>query len=166
MKLTELLDQPYEFEVKRLHGAWFAEFETDGGSRVEVNLEGSQYGETEVDTVWSLEFIRDGDVLLTGGGDAARILSTVVKFVREFADKMVPPAVVYAAGKSEASRARVYRRLFERARPPEYVLLTAAELDTIKDPRLEIKIRRLIGNQTGSMEFFAMIHKDELNETD
>lgn len=63
---------------------------------------------------WELSFYRNGILDLTGTGNAATVISTVMQITREFIAAVDPRFLCYAAKNEEASRNRLYPKLMAK----------------------------------------------------
>lgn len=110
MKITELLDSTYPYKLYYDRGLAYTHFELSDGSTVEVDF-------TQVlqkMPFYTVKFSRDGDYNLTGGKDALRIFSTIVKIMKEFAETYKPDYLAFTADKGEKSRVSFYDKLIKR----------------------------------------------------
>ena len=110
-KLDETFDQPYDYgwETQTI-GAWRGGFATKDNDDVEVNIE--SWG-----NYWRVEFYRNHDMGLTGGGDAMRIFATVIKMIADFVDVVSPDVVKFSAEKfkgDSGSRVKLYSKMINR----------------------------------------------------
>jgi len=110
-KLDETFDQPYSYTWDdRSNGAWRGGFTTKTNDDVEVNIENWQ-------KYWKIEFVRNHQHVVTGGGDAMRIFATVIAMIDEFIDIQSPDVIKFSADKSKddkMSRAKLYSTMVKR----------------------------------------------------
>jgi hypothetical protein len=78
------------------------------------------------DHIWNLSFVRNGDLKLSGTGNAAIVLATVMQAVREFIASVDPRYITFAADVTEPSRGRLYPRLIAML-ASEFPEFTASE---------------------------------------
>lgn len=159
MKLTEILDSAYDYNIFIDNADRFqADFDDDAGHFIEVNI----IEESNSD-VWLLEFTRDAEVDLTGGGDALKILSTVTKILKEFISKKTPGFIVFAASKKDRSRAAVYRHIMRRNKLPYYKELSyPAQRFQIRDEKNDDKLWALNRRGLGLSDMLVLAHEDDL----
>jgi hypothetical protein len=110
MNINELLDTAYPFKFYHNGEVIYTDFELSDGSLVEVDFT-SQMQKTMFYTVI---FSRDGDYNLTGGKDALRIFSTIIKIMNEFVKTYKPDYLAFTADKGEKSRVSFYDKLIKR----------------------------------------------------
>lgn len=61
--------------------------------------------------IWELSFTRNGELALSGTGNAGAILATVMQIVREFIKAKDPRTLTFSASVSEPSRSKLYPKL-------------------------------------------------------
>ena len=128
MKLTELLSTTYPWGKIEEDGAnYTASFETKDGSKIEVIFSELNLGGGN--RAWDVEFSRDGDYRMTGGGDAIKILATFLDIVEAFTHKLPAKYLTFSANREDASRVKVYGRLAKKITSFGYVDITE------KDPK-------------------------------
>ena len=112
--ITELLDPRTAFPLK-----WDQQFAaqgeihasaTDADGR-EIGISFTPAGNGEITDV---AFTRGGTHEMTGKGDAARVMATVIKAINIYANKYKPPYLVFSA-KSGGGRASAYTAMIRRA---------------------------------------------------
>ena len=127
MKLDELLSTSYKYETQDEDDTTrVAEFTTEDGSKIIM-----KFGYWESPEYWEIDFRRDDKIELTGGGDAPRILGTVVKILQEFLRDEKPKFFGFSANKKEASRVSVYKRIMKRILPSSGYVDAANRLDQL-----------------------------------
>jgi hypothetical protein len=113
-ELNELFDPETAFPLK-----WDQQFAaqgeihasaTDADGR-EIGISFTPVGNGEITDV---AFTRGGTHEMTGKGDAARVMSTVIKAINMYAKKYKPPYLVFSA-KSGGGRASAYTAMIRRA---------------------------------------------------
>ena len=127
--LTEAFDKPYKFRKKKLYKGFFTyQFVTDDKSQVEVLFREHELSDAE--SVWSVNFERNGDTRATGEGDAMRIFATVIEVIKDFTKKEKPQELTFSAekpawrmnlhhkdpkrSKEMGSREKLYKKLVQR----------------------------------------------------
>ena len=109
-KVDETFDQPYSYTWDdQTNGAWRGGFATKTDD-VEVNIENWQ-------AYWKIEFVRNHQHGVTGGGDSMKIFSTVMAMIDEFIDIQSPDVIKFSAAKSKndkMSRAKLYSAIVKR----------------------------------------------------
>jgi hypothetical protein len=109
MKLTELMDDTYPHQFKKMNGEDYAgAFKSSSGEVVRVDM---QLHEGLSNTVYEINFTRKGEYHTTGGGDALKILATVLKIIKEFKTAANPAFITFSADNSEISKVKLYRRM-------------------------------------------------------
>lgn len=110
-KIDESFDSPYSYEWSdQTRGAWRGRFRTTSNDYVDVDIENFK-------EKWSIEFSRNDNHKVTGGGDAMRIFSTVISMIDEFISIQSPMVVKFSADKSKSgsdSRSKLYSRMIKR----------------------------------------------------
>lgn len=116
---------PYEFKDED-DFASSASFKTEDGSNVQVKF--SFWDNPEC---WEIDFNRDGKHELTKGGDALKILSTVIEIIKKFLSNEKPKFFSFSANKKEESRVALYDRLAKRILPGSNYVDGTNRLDEI-----------------------------------
>lgn len=125
--ITELFDPKTSFPL-----TWDEQFASQGeahadaydadGRTISISFSPASSGDIEVTEV---SFTRGGSYDLTGKGDAARVMSTVINAISIYLQKYKPPYLVFSA-KSTGGRASAYAAMIKRL-ARGYKLLTPAE---------------------------------------
>lgn len=109
MKLMELMDDTYPYQFKNMHSEDYAgAFKTSSGEVVRVDM---QLHSGLSASVYEINFTRKGEYHTTGGGDALKILATVLKIIQEFKNKVNPAFITFSADHSEESKVKLYKRM-------------------------------------------------------
>ena len=110
-KLDETFDQPYSYTWDyQTNGAWRGHFIIKANDEVDISIENWQ-------KYWKIEFSRNNQRGVTGGGDAMRIFTTVIAMIDEFIDIRSPDVIKFSADKSKddkMSRAKLYSTMIQR----------------------------------------------------
>lgn len=129
MRLLELLDtsvQPYRwrlqdrmswialFQTPLQHIRYSAEFQYEGKGRWEMSFE------IRSDELERLGLDSNLAMANTGTGEELAVLSTFMAIVRDFIAQQRPEVLSFAIDPADASRARLYQRMFRRV--PGYEL--------------------------------------------
>lgn len=113
--ITELLDPETAFPIKwdkQFAGQGeFHAFAQDADGR-EIGISFTPVGDTGNAT--EVVFTRGGTHEMTGKGDAARVMATVIKAIKIFVEKYKPQYLVFTA-KSTGGRASAYTAMIRRA---------------------------------------------------
>jgi hypothetical protein len=121
VKLHEILDNAYKFEVEDDGDKLVGHFKDDSGELVIVNAE--YWGGPEL---YIIDFKRKGEFEMTNDSpkdknQAVRILTTVIDIVKKMLKMSAAdqPAkfIAFSSSKSEASRSSLYNRLVDRVAP-------------------------------------------------
>ena len=125
--ITELFDPKTAFPL-----TWDEQFADQGeahadaydadGRTISISFSPASSGGIEVTEV---SFTRGGSYDLTGKGDAARVMSTVINAISIYLQKYKPPYLVFSA-KSTGGRASAYAAMIKRL-ARGYKLLSPAE---------------------------------------
>ena len=110
-ELDETFDRPYDYSWdSQSNGAWRGHFIIKANDEVDVSIEHWQ-------KYWKIEFSRNKQHGVTGGGDAVRIFTTVIAMIDEFIDIQSPDVIKFSADKSKddkMSRAKLYSTMIQR----------------------------------------------------
>lgn len=105
--LTEIGDSSYTYIWNKTNeDEWAATFREDSGDLVRVNILGDGASND-----WILEFRRKNRYDITGGGNAFKIFSTVIKILKEFVKNVKPDSITVNVEKGETyeeSRVKLY----------------------------------------------------------
>ena len=125
MKLFEILDNPYEYEIKdagSVGGDKVATFKDDSGETVTVQIE--YWGGPEL---YNVDFKRKGSYEMTNDSSnekhqAIRIMATVVAILKDFvqdvkSSKRPAKFIAFSSKKTEGSRSSLYDRMVKRIAP-------------------------------------------------
>jgi hypothetical protein len=123
--ILELLDPETAFPLK-----WDQQFAAQGEIHASAtDADGREIGISFTPTgngeITDVAFTRGGTHEMTGKGDAARVMSTVIKAINMYAKKYKPPYLVFSA-KSGGGRASAYTAMIRRA-AQGYKLLSPEE---------------------------------------
>lgn len=130
--VTELFDPKTSFELR-----WDNQFSYLGEIHAEAyDADGRTIAIAFVPndnrTVTEIVFTRGGSYDMTGKGDAARVMSTVINAINVYLQKYKPLYVVFSA-KSEGGRASAYKAIIKRV-ARGYTLLNVNEYpDEVND---------------------------------
>jgi hypothetical protein len=124
-ELTELFDPKTAFPLKwdkqfAGHGEFHAWAQDADGREIGISFTPTGNGE-----ITDVAFTRGGTHEMTGKGDAARVMATVINAIKIFVDKYKPPYLVFSA-KSTGGRASAYTAMIRRA-AQGYKLLSPEE---------------------------------------
>lgn len=117
MKLHEIMTSPYDYKLKTYDGNGEATFTNAEGHVISVGIAVNDVEDDNGDPVYKaveVGFDRDGEYLMTGEGDAARIFATVIAIIKEFAAKYSPDMIFFSSRKTEGSRTKFYKSLIKR----------------------------------------------------
>ena len=148
--LTELFERPFALHRVVNRGAtliqyqYFIDPSLDPKDRYQ-NIENSLavnfqlMGETVGEVEWEIDFVRGGNVSITGEGNASRVFATVLSAIRDFVRTRPADVLTFTAAKTEQrpnkttsteSRVRLYTSLVRRfAREAGYTLETSNPLN-------------------------------------
>lgn len=89
--------------------------------------------------IWELSFYRNGTLDLTGTGNAATVLSTVMAITREFISTQDPRYIGYSAKNDEGSRNKLYPKLMAKLMKefPQYLAHPPKKMRTYTSYDLE-----------------------------
>jgi hypothetical protein len=111
-ELSEAFNQPYSIRWSvGDHGDYDAYSQLDDGTVLEIMF--SDQG----DNSWMVDFFRDNSAEITGGGDAYKVLATVLTSIRQFIGLQNPNKINFTAEKNDdpkGNRARLYDRMIQR----------------------------------------------------
>lgn len=113
--ITELLDPKTAFPLK-----WDQQFAAQGEIHASAtDADGREIGISFTpmnveSNATDVAFTRGGTHEMTGKGDAARVMATVIKAIDIYANKYKPPYLVFSA-KSGGGRASAYTAMIRRA---------------------------------------------------
>ena len=134
--ITELLDPETAFPIKwdkqfAGHGEFHAFAQDKDGREIGISFTpvGDDGSATEV------VFTRGGTHEMTGKGDAARVMATVIKAIKIFVEQYKPRYLVFSA-KSTGGRASAYSAMIRRA-ADGYKLLNPEEYPSELDSYFE-----------------------------
>lgn len=112
--LNELLNNSYEYKMsmQSYDTGYYGQFDIDDGARIKVIL-------NEIPAIrgYMISFKRDGSFNITGGGDALRILATIVDLLKDFVKRVKPSYICFSALKTETSRIKLYERMISKLTP-------------------------------------------------
>ena len=123
--ITELFDPKTSFPLE-----WDEQFAWNGEAHAEAHdadgrvIDISFTPDSNVNMI-EIVFSRGGNYDMTGKGDAARVMSTVINAINIYLQKYKPPYVAFSA-KSTGGRASAYAAMIKRL-ARGYKLLTPAE---------------------------------------
>ena len=116
--ITEAFDKPYRWQLKtdnEIQAKYQAV--TDAGDKLQVTFAKSVTG------IDDLSFAISGEVGITGGGDAFRIMATVLDVIRDYIKNNDPEGIKFTANKERyfdkdsedpQSREKLYTKMIER----------------------------------------------------
>jgi hypothetical protein len=112
--LIELFDPETAFPLKwdkqfASHGEFHAWAQDADGREIGISFTPTGNGE-----ITDVAFTRGGTHEMTGKGDAARVMATVINAIKIFVGKYKPPYLVFSA-KSTGGRASAYTAMIRRA---------------------------------------------------
>lgn len=112
--ITEVFDKVYPYHnIVNYPKMVYYGFETENNRPGKVLFD-------KVDSnIWELNFTIQNSASITGGGDAFKIFSTVIKILEEFLNKYDPEILVFSAlkvlvGNSAESRIDLYRAMLKK----------------------------------------------------
>ena len=128
-EFRESFNRPYRYTKHKLYkGNIVYRFITDDKSEVDVLFKENEISDDE--SVWTVNFERNGDTRATGEGDAMRIFATVIEVIKDFVKKEKPQEMVFSAekpawrmnlhhmdpkrSKEMGSREKLYKRMVQR----------------------------------------------------
>jgi hypothetical protein len=120
--IKEAFDKPYPYRLKYKPSVeeYEAVLKLKDGSKLVIYI--SKQIESRK-TYWVVDFLRDGKMGVTGGGDQMRIFATVISVIEEFIKKESADEIRFSAEKSDdedekgvkvGSREKLYTRLVKR----------------------------------------------------
>ena len=108
--ITELFDRPFPYKLEKggfgKSGQSILSFFVGPNDEVKVVLD--YYGD-----ILSVNFLRNGNMEVSGEGFAERILATVLEIIHKFSAVEIPAEILIISANSD-SRSRVYSKMIER----------------------------------------------------
>lgn len=118
--ITELFDNPYSFNLKRMSDKSSEyEFYTSEQKKYIVFMMNT----SEKTDTWDVVFADEkGKLDITGEGkqESIRIFSTVVAVIKDFVKKVSPQKIMFSAYKDEKSRIKLYKSIIKTQIPSGY----------------------------------------------
>jgi|10_taG_2_1085330.scaffolds.fasta_scaffold01298_2 hypothetical protein len=115
MKLNEVMNKPYKYELRTAGSQWIAKFKTDARDLFKVKIDNKDSDDDE-EQEWSVIFSDEGSGLqgmgITNKGDQFRVFATVFDVISKFLKKVKPASFTFAA--KEESRNKLYSMMIKR----------------------------------------------------
>lgn len=119
VELTEAFDKPYPYKLRKFDPLEMeATAKLDDGGTLIISFTGIDWDDF---VSWNVSFYRNGNITVTGEGDAMRIFATVLAATKEFLNKVHPEELKFTAAKAKDidpktrnSREKLYSRLTKK----------------------------------------------------
>jgi hypothetical protein len=121
--LTETGDSPYR--IPNFGKYKQATVRLPDGRRMGINFEPLILESGATGYLYSFDV--DGDLHISGGGDAIKIYSTATAAFNKFVQEVVPPFIVFVGNQKESSRIKFYDRWANRLSNRLYANITELE---------------------------------------
>lgn len=111
LNIAEAFDNPYPYKLEYVssHNVYKSFIVLEDKTRLRVRIfRMTSYGK---EYYWQVEFMRNGKMELTGGGDQFRIFATIISMIKEFVKKEEPKEIRFEAGKAEE---KLFSRMTKR----------------------------------------------------
>mgnify|MGYP003565114399 CR=1 FL=1 len=99
--INEILETPYKFKVMKSKDHYVARFKTEDGKK-------GMFDAAFLDEMglWGIAFTIDGNIEITGKGDAFKIFSTIKYILLDFINKIKPDSFLFTS--KEKTRNKLY----------------------------------------------------------
>ena len=117
MKLNEVLNKPYNVELRTAGSQWIAKFETDAGDlfKIRIDNKGHDDENQEWSAIFSDESVGLDGIGITNKGDQFRVFATVFDVIEKFLKKVKPHSFTFVA--KEESRNKLYSMMIKKYAP-------------------------------------------------